>query len=94
MNKVNAYDINEFVTVKDMKEITKLGVITLTKILKGAELSTMAHYHKGGVGRPSRLFNRQQFIAAVEAYAAKSASKPQEDETPAVDAFDSGLASL
>lgn len=62
------YDRDKLATVEDIVALTGKPVLLVNKALKDAGLLSAGHVHTGRVGKPPRLFDRADFLAAIAAY--------------------------
>jgi hypothetical protein len=62
------YDRNVVVTVEDVVKETGKPALLVNKALKDAGLQSVGTVRTGRVGKPPRLFDREQFLRAIAAY--------------------------
>jgi len=62
------YDREKLATVEDIVALTGKPVLLVNKALKDAGLVSAGHVRTGRVGKPPRLFDRAEFLAAIAAY--------------------------
>ena len=62
------YDRTVVVTVDDLVKETGKPTLLINKALKDAGLQSVGTVRTGRVGKPPRLFDRDQFLRAIAAY--------------------------
>jgi hypothetical protein len=62
------YDREKLATVEDIVALTGKPALLVNKALKDAGLVSAGHVRTGRVGKPPRLFDRAEFLAAIAAY--------------------------